>query len=158
VNSFHPGRLGGQLGVGLCLLGFAVLFFGWNGAASQDYVPAQLPYLISGGGAGLAIVVLGGVLLVVQNQRANRVRLEQALERAVLAIERGATGTAPGGTPEGAGLGRYVITGAMSYHRVDCELPEARTEASMVPLDQVLGTTLAPCRVCNPPHLATPVG
>ena len=76
MNNLNLGRLGGQLGIGLCLLGFLVIFFGWNGAASQDYLPAQLPYLISGGAVGLGIVVIGASLVIVQNHRADRARHE----------------------------------------------------------------------------------
>ena len=49
-------RLGGQLGVGLCALGFLLVFLGWNGAASVDRIQSQFPYLISGGIAGLCFV------------------------------------------------------------------------------------------------------
>lgn len=155
MNQLQLGRLGGQLGVGLSLVGFLVMFFGWNGAASADYVPAQLPYLISGGAAGLGLVVVGAAMIVVQSQRADRARLEQALERVAQAAERGGS-TAPGGqhASMAGGLGNFVVTGPSSYHRVECDLPEARSEATMVPLSEVLGTSLAPCRVCNPPHLA----
>lgn len=146
------GKLGGQLGVGLCLLGFLVMFFGWNGAASHDYVPAQFPYLISGGAVGLGIVVVGAALVVVQNQRADRARIEAVLERLAVAGER--QGSATGGNGHGAtgGIGGYVVAGASSYHRVDCSLPDAREEAHLVPLEDVRGSTLEPCRVCQPPQ------
>jgi hypothetical protein len=90
-------RLGGQLGVGLCAVGFLLVFLGWNGAASVDRVPSQFPYLISGGVAGLCFVVLGVGMLVVQNQRADRAalqatlrELQESLERAGLAQGNGA--------------------------------------------------------------------
>ena len=54
-------KLSGQLGVGLCLVGLLLVFLGWNGAASRDRVPAQFPYLLSGGIAGLSLVLLGGI-------------------------------------------------------------------------------------------------
>jgi hypothetical protein len=73
------GRLGGQLGVGLCAVGFILVFLGWNGAASRDRIPAQFPYLISGGIAGLCLVVVGVGMLVVQNQRADRAALQATL-------------------------------------------------------------------------------
>lgn len=161
MNQLQLGRLGGQLGVGLTLVGFLVIFFGWNGAAAADYVPAQLPYLLSAGAAGLGLVVVGAAMIVVQSQRADRARLEVALERVAQAAERGAAGAAPAGQHAGgpAGLGNFVVTGHLSYHRVECDLPEARVEATLVPLTDVLGGPLTPCRVCNPPHLAarTPV-
>lgn len=71
--------LGGKLGVGLCGAGFLLVFLGWNGAASQDRVPAQFPYLISGGVAGLCLVVVGVGLIIVQNQRADRAELQSTL-------------------------------------------------------------------------------
>lgn len=143
------GKLGGQLGVGLCLLGFLVLFLGWNGAASHDYVPAQFPFLISGGAVGLGIVVVGAALVVVQNQRADRARIEAVLERLAVAVERQAAGSSANGS---GGIGGYVVAGAASYHRVDCSLPEAREEAHLVPLEDIRGTKLEPCRVCQPPQ------
>jgi hypothetical protein len=144
------GRLGGQLGVGLCLVGFLVIFFGWNGAASSNYVPAQFPYLVSGGIAGLAVVVIGSAMLVVQNQRADRARLEAVLERIAAAVER--QGTAPAGTTPAGDLGGHVVAGTTSYHLLDCRLPEARSEAQVVPLEDVRASGLEPCRVCRPPR------
>lgn len=143
------GKLGGQLGVGLCLLGFLVLFFGWNGAASHDYVPAQFPFLISGGAVGLGIVVVGAALVVVQNQRADRARIEAVLERLAGAVERQWAGSSANGS---AAIGGYVVAGAASYHRVDCSLPEPREDAHLVPLEDIRGTELEPCRVCQPPQ------
>lgn len=150
-NNFgsNLGRLGGQLGVALCLIGFLGIFFGWNGAASNNFVPAQFPYLISGGIAGLAVVVVGAAMILVQNQRTDRARIEAALERLTAATERQSGG---GSATPGAALGGYVIAGQASYHRMDCSLPEARDEVRLVPLEDVMGSGLAPCRVCAPPQ------
>jgi hypothetical protein len=153
MNNLNLGRLGGQLGVALCLLGFLVIFLGWNGAASQDYLPAQFPYLISGGAAGLGIIVFGAAMVIVQNQRADRARLEAALQQLVAASERQGSGAGHhlnGSAP--AGIGGYVVAGDSSYHRVDCTLPEARTEARLVPLEDIVASPLEPCRVCRPPQ------
>lgn len=81
-------RLGGQLGVGLCALGFLLVFLGWNGAASVDRIPSQFPYLISGGVAGLCFVVVGVGMLVVQNQRADRAALQSTLRELQESLER----------------------------------------------------------------------
>ena len=81
-------RLGGQLGVGLCLVGFLLVFLGWNGAASVDRVTSQFPYLLSGGVAGLCFVVLGVGMLVVQNQRSDRAALQATLRDLQDALER----------------------------------------------------------------------
>ena len=46
------------------VLGFAVMLLGWIGAARTAREIEQIPYLISGGLIGLALVMLGGLLLV----------------------------------------------------------------------------------------------
>jgi len=78
--------LGSKLGTGLCGAGILLIFFGWNGAASVDRIEAQFPYLISGGIAGLALVVLGVGLIIVQNQRADRALLQQSLRELEAAV------------------------------------------------------------------------
>lgn len=146
------GRLGGQLGVLLCLIGLVAIFFGWNGAAGSNVPMAQFPYLISGGIAGLAVVVMGGALLVVQNAREDRARLEAVLERLISASEH--SGAAAGAAGPGAGLAGLVLAGTSSYHRPECTLPAAREEAHLVPLEDALGRQLEACRVCRPPSFA----
>ncbi|MFP5255195.1 MAG: hypothetical protein ACLGI8_05020 [Acidimicrobiia bacterium] len=46
------------------VLGFIAMVLGWVGAARTAREIEQIPYLISGGLIGLALVVLGGLLLV----------------------------------------------------------------------------------------------
>lgn len=45
------------------VLGFVFMFFGWYGASRVTREIEQLPYLISGGFIGLALVFVGGLLL-----------------------------------------------------------------------------------------------
>jgi hypothetical protein len=47
----------------LVLAGFGFMLFGWIGAARTFRQIEQIPYLISGGLVGLALVFLGGLLL-----------------------------------------------------------------------------------------------
>ena len=48
----------------LVLVGFVLMGLGWMGASETAREIEQIPYLISGGIIGLALVVLGGLLLV----------------------------------------------------------------------------------------------
>ena len=92
--------------------------------------------------------LVASALLLVQNQRTDLARLEAAVERVALAVERqGGGSTAPGAALQG-----YVVAGGSSYHLPNCTLPEARTEAHMIPLTDVVGSALEPCRVCRPPQ------
>ena len=147
-------RLGGQLGVGMALLGMVVVFLGWNGAASYDRVPAQFPYLISGGIAGLALVVFGAALVVVDNQRRDRARLEASLDELRRSVEALATGPLGGASPTVTGEGgaaRPVVAGPSSYHRPGCRLLEGRGPLPSLGVEEARERGLAPCRVCRPP-------
>lgn len=145
-------RLGGQLGVLLCLVGFILLFLGWNGAASQPFIHAQFPYVISGGLVGLSVVVVGAAMIIVQNARQDRAKLEAAIDRMVSAVEHQGINSSMNAAA-GFGFTGYVVSGTSSYHRVDCHLPEARDEAELVRIEDVVTRDLSPCRVCNPPRL-----
>lgn len=55
-------------------VGGLVLVLGWVGVSAQTLVAKQLPYLISGGIGGLALLGTGVGLLVAEDLRAERVR------------------------------------------------------------------------------------
>lgn len=52
------------LGILFWLAGGAVITFGWMGMAELAYVDGQMPYLVSGGAAGLALVLVGSTLVI----------------------------------------------------------------------------------------------
>lgn len=149
-------QLGGRLGVGLTLAGFLLVFLGWNGAASRNFVPAQFPYLISGGIAGLCLVVVGVGTIVVQNHRTDRAELQKTLDRLIEVVEH--TGLArPNGhapaTRAPLDAGGELVAGRSSYHRADCRLARGRGEAEPVTVEEASQRGLEPCRVCHPPQL-----
>jgi hypothetical protein len=146
-------QIGGQLGLGLALLGGLFLFLGWNGAASYDRVPSQFPYLISGGIVGLSLVVLGSAYIIVDNQRRDRAQLQNTIAELRDAIDKlalaqlGTTsngGASPTQTPGG------VVVGPNAYHRTDCSLLEGRGPLPTVPVEEAERRGLTPCRVCEP--------
>lgn len=143
------GRLGGQLGVAFVLAGFLLVFLGWNGAASRDRVPAQFPYLISGGIAGLCLVVVGVGMIVVQAHRSDRAKLQASLAELADAVERLARPQAVGGAPATAANG-MVVAGGAAYHRATCRLVAGREHVELVPVEQAAAAGLSPCRVCKP--------
>lgn len=143
-------KLGARLGVGLCFLGFVLIFLSWNGAASVDRIQSQFPYLISGGLGGLGLIVVGSALIIVETSRGERERLRDEVAQLRAAL-------APPAEPERAanGKGPYV-RGATSYHRPSCRLLEGRGELTRVDLDDVARHRLIACRVCAPPQAAAP--
>jgi hypothetical protein len=106
-------KLGGVLGIAYCIAGFFLIFLGWNGAASYDREPAQIPYLISGGIGGLALVVLGSALIVAHSLRADRVELQGAIEDLPAAMSGGGQTDAEGG-PDDSLAAHRATTAASS--------------------------------------------
>lgn len=135
--------LGGKLGLLFSLAGLTVIWAGWNGAASYNDIRKQFPYLISGGIAGLALVVIGVGLMVIQSQRADRVQLEANLSELRLILE-GMTGVA---ATNGSADAALVVAGPSAYHRPSCRLVAGRDLRTMTP-EQAVAAGLEPCRVC----------
>ncbi len=143
----------------LAPVGVIVVLLGWFGAARTPNLHEQIPYLISGGLLGLALVFLGGFLYfahwvtqVVREQRAGTAAVVEAVQRLADAVEAGRPPAAPpmsaaggnGGGPDGAGL---VATGAGTLaHRPTCRVVAGKPGLRPVRA----GEDLAPCRLCNP--------
>ena len=139
-------KLGGQLGLLFCLAGLVLIWAGWNGAATYNDIRRQFPYLISGGISGLALVVIGTGLFVVQSQRADRVQLEANLVELRRILDR-MTG-AP--RANGSEAGPQVVAGPTTFHRPDCRLVEGREGLKTMTADAAEAQGLGPCRTCNP--------
>jgi hypothetical protein len=148
---FRWDKLGGQLGILYCIAGFVLIFLGWNGAASYDRVSAQIPYIVSGGLAGLALVVLGGAMLVSSGNRRDRAALQASIDDLRAALDREAgmvTAVATGGAAAG-GAGE-VMAGTSSYHRPDCQLIEGQAGLTPMTAESAAATGLEACRICTP--------
>lgn len=143
-------RLGGQLGVALVLAGLLLVFLGWNGAASRDRVPAQFPYLISGGIAGLCLVVVGVGMIIVQAHRADRAKLQASLAELAAALERAGPTRMPGPNEGPAVADGMVVAGTAAYHRAGCRLVAGRDHLDLMPAEQAVAAGLSPCRICKP--------
>lgn len=159
-------KLGGVLGIAYCAAGFALVFLGWNGAASNDTESAQLPYLISGGIAGLGLVVVGAALIVAHSLRADRVELRASIDELRTAVEQigASTGTTNSG-PSAASAARLagtddvdaggtetgtVLAGAESYHRPGCSIIEGQADVTTMAREDAAASDRTPCRVCQP--------
>lgn len=153
-------------------LGFIVIVLGWYGAAHTPNLFEQIPYLISGGLLGLAMVIGAGLLYFgswlaasAREQRAASAELLEVLQdirrelqapaarglQAPPATEPVQNGrgrkrsAAANGAPAGAS---FVATAAGSMlHRPDCAVVADRTD-----LHAVDPTTsgMRPCRLCDP--------
>ena len=81
----------------MIVFGFVCILLGWYGAAHSAYQYQEIPYLISGGLLGVALVIAGGILLrtawsmrQVEEDRRNAlavVRSVDRLERVLLKLD-----------------------------------------------------------------------
>ena len=144
------------LGGTLLPLGLLLVLLGWLGASRTVLVFEQLPYLISGGLLGVALVVAGGFVyfaywltLLVRENRRGREELTAALTRveALLADAAVRTASAPaGGAPSGPGRLVATRTGTM-LHRAACQVVAGRDGLREVAPD---APGFTPCRICEP--------
>src|SRR5688572_11820263 len=142
-------KLGGQLGVIFCLAGLIFVWAGWNGAASYNEGPKQFPYLISGGIAGLCLVVIGVGLFLVQSQRADRAQLDANLVELRKILES-LVGIPAGSAATPGANAALVVAGPTTFHRSTCHLVEGRDGLRAMTPEMAAAAGLTPCRTCEP--------
>jgi hypothetical protein len=147
------GKLGNKLALAIIFLGFVAILVAWNGSAGNLSVAAQFPYLISGGLGGLALVVAGASLMVTQNARQDRQRIEGILIQLLEAQHAAGSGAAS--VP--SDVDGLFAAGTASYHVPSCRLVDGREEISYVTAAEAANSGLKPCRVCQPELSATNV-
>jgi hypothetical protein len=85
------------LSAALIAAGFVAIWLGYRGAARSLIVAEQLPFLLSGGVGGLALIVAGAGVLGVQSSRYWNARERKQLDRLVASattLSRGHAGDA----------------------------------------------------------------
>lgn len=145
--------LGGRLGIAYCIAGFVLIFLGWNGAASYNRSFEQTPYLVSGGIAGLGLIVLGAALIVAQSLRHDRVELRGSIDDLRAAVQQladGGGGVGPVVRTGGGTGGDTVVASSASYHRPTCRLIQGQAGMTTMTAAEAAAGDLDPCRICDP--------
>jgi hypothetical protein len=126
-------------------LGVVFILLGWMGASRTPFVFEQIPYVISGGLLGLALVFGGGFVYftywqtrIVRETREHQRDVVAALENIAALL----------GNDEAPTSSRLVTTakGAM-FHREDCPVAQRATDLRTVEGSE---RNLRPCGICNP--------
>ncbi|MGH2711618.1 MAG: hypothetical protein ACRDH9_10500 [Actinomycetota bacterium] len=103
-----------------------------------------MPFLLSGGAVGLALVLVGATLLISAQLRDERMKLAQTLRDVGTAVSKAVAA--------GAGAkGDMVLAGKSTYHRPGCRLVEGKLDVDQVSVEVARLNGLSPCRVCSPP-------
>jgi len=141
----------------LAALGALALFLGWYGVSGESLTAKQLPYLVSGGLTGIALVVVASAFLATEDVRRQLSQVDD-LRRKVddlyaLFVEDLAAPVAASeaGTTVAPSRGVVALPVGTSYHRSDCNLVTGKSEAASVDAKAVRARKLRPCRICNPP-------
>ena len=138
----------------LAALGALALFLGWYGVSGESLTSKQLPYLVSGGLTGIALVIVASVFLATEDVRRQRSQVDD-LRRKVddlyaLFVEDLAAPTTTE-SAAGAATGAVVaLPAGTSFHRPGCSLVTGKSEAVAVDARAIRARKLRPCRVCEP--------
>jgi hypothetical protein len=155
------------LGWVLAALGAIALFIGWYGVSGQALTAKQMPYLVSGGLTGIALILMGGVFLATEDVRHSLARLGEVERKvdelyALFAADIAAqpsSATAPTDCARPAlegsrsAIEAVALPTGTSYHRPDCALVAGKTGVGPVTADDVARRGLRACRVCDPDPL-----
>jgi hypothetical protein len=149
----RPKRPGWQVGAALLFIaaGFVVIGVAWNGAASIDFAQGQLPYLLSGGAAGLGLIGVGMALILFEGARRSRVHLDQRLDTIARLLDE--TMRAREGNANGSGSqsqNGFVVVGKSSFHLPTCRLVTGKEDQVLMTSEEALELGLTPCRLCAP--------
>jgi hypothetical protein len=136
-------------------LGVVFILLGWLGASRTPLVFEQIPYMISGGLLGLALVFAGGFLyfaywqtLLVREQRQSREDLAASLRRIEELLAAGSAPARPVAPVVPEQRSELVATQSGSMlHRPDCVAVAGRENLRTVTADT---PGLTPCRLCEP--------
>jgi hypothetical protein len=71
------------LGLLIATGGGVAIGFGWAGAAQVDCVECQIPFLLSGGAAGIGLIIFGVALMLLAQIRTESRRLGDRIEHAL---------------------------------------------------------------------------
>lgn len=148
----RPARLALYLGVGLFLLGGVALYLGYNGAATNPYEAAQLPYVISGGLAGLGMLAAGAVSLGVYVLLRVQADLHRELGSLRDAVQHLAGATGAVNAANGQSMNGFVVAteGSSTFHKQDCRLVKRAAAATAMSRTEAESASMLACRVCRP--------
>jgi hypothetical protein len=131
----------------LALLGALALFLGWYGVSGTAVPAKQLPYLVSGGLTGVALVMLAAAVFAADDVRrrfAHLERVERKVDELYALLTEEDVGTA-------TDTGYVAVEGGTSFHVPSCRLVLGKATARELSRRDVVTSGLAPCRVCGPP-------
>lgn len=141
-------------------IGIILIIVGYLGISREALVAKQLPYLISGGILGIALVGFGAMLIGTEDLKRAQERIDRLeglvedLHTALLsrpdAPAISSNGSASGSRESTQSSDLLALPGGQSYHRADCSMIQGKSEAKAVTAPTARRQGLKPCRLCEP--------
>jgi hypothetical protein len=159
MRGLRPGDRWGLAAVVSLVAGAVLLLVAWYDISGTNQVYEQLPYLVSAGFSGLALVMVGSALLVAGRYD----RVERRLAQLVDAItdpaadpERHPDGPVrPSAAPRADTAGLVVVPGGTTFHLATCPLVQGKA-TEPVDAQGIRGGGFSRCPVCDPADPTAP--
>jgi len=142
--------------------GALLILIGYLGISREALVAKQLPYLISGGIGGIALIGFGTMLVGTEDLKRTQERIDH-LEDLVAdlhdtllnrpdapALSRNGHSGAQQSSGAGEAGTLMALPGGQSFHRADCSMIEGKRDAKPVTASAARRQGLKPCRLCEP--------
>ena len=137
--------------IALLVVGVVLVILGWYGTAYTNVFTEQIPYLISGGLLGSALIIVAGFLASSASlERQNR-ELRRDLVRAIASIGNARPAMAPAmdDEPRSDDGTVMVVSGGRSYHFAGCPIAEGKQARSMT-VGEAAKAGFVACKLCGP--------
>ena len=135
------------ISVGLLIVGIVFVILGWYGAAHTNILTEQIPYLISGGLLGMALIIVAGFMAAsASTERENR-ELRSDLARAMTGMPSGNASGVTGAAPSSDGK-VLIVPGGHSFHEPGCPIVEGK-DTSSLSLRKAIDQGYVTCKLCG---------
>jgi len=143
-------------------VGFLLVLVGYLGISREALVAKQLPYLISGGIGGLALIGFGAMLVGTEDLKRAYERIDRLedlvadLHSTLLSrpdapvLSSNGEAAAEHGSGTSSTITLLALPGVQSYHRSDCSMIQGKDDAEPVTSSAARRQGLKPCRICEP--------
>jgi hypothetical protein len=130
-------------------VGILLVILGWYGAANTNILTEQIPYFISGGLLGMALIIVAGVIgSSAALERENR-ELRSDLMRALASAPARSASSASTQAPRRSDDGHvYIVPGGRSYHLAGCPIVEGK-DGSELTMPEAVSAGFAACKLCG---------
>lgn len=132
----------------LFIVGVVLVILGWYGAAYTNIFTEQIPYLISGGLLGVALIVVAGFLASSASLERSNEDLRRDFSRAISTLSTGAASNGNGmsASPDGGKV--FVVAGGHSYHEAGCPIVEGK-DSSPLSIRKAIDSGYVTCKLCG---------